>query len=139
MNANSHQNILREGSTHAPHESPAAAPALAPAHQSVDFWHAPAMIAPNNFVYKSLSNWAFNTAVGCAHACRFCYVPSAATIKQGPTLSEYGVDDPDAEWGNYVLLRTWDEKKFLSSLRAAENTPHSKLKPDGNRAIIFSS
>src|SRR6266850_6163391 len=51
--------------------------------QLVDFWHAPAVIAPNNFVYKSLSNWAFNVAVGCSHACRFCYVPSAATIKQG--------------------------------------------------------
>ena len=74
----------------------------------VDFWHAPAVIAPNNFVYKSLSNWAFNVAVGCSHACRFCYVPSAATIKQGPKLAEYGVQDPDSEWGEYVLLRPWD-------------------------------
>ena len=49
--------------------------------------------------YKSLSNWAFNIAVGCSHACRFCYVPSAATIKQGPKLVEYGVKDPDADWG----------------------------------------
>ena len=51
----------------------------------VGMWHAPAVIAENNFVYKSLSNWAFNVAVGCSHACRFCYVPSAATIKQGPS------------------------------------------------------
>src|SRR6267378_8169607 len=72
--------------------------------QPVDLWHAPAVIAANNFVYKSLSNWAFNIAVGCSHACRFCYVPSAATIKQGPKLAEYGVKDPDAEWGDYVLL-----------------------------------
>jgi hypothetical protein len=49
------------------------------------------------------------------------YVPSAATIKQGPKLAEYGVKDPDAEWGNYLLLRPWDEQKFLASLRAAEN------------------
>jgi DNA repair photolyase len=67
----------------------------------VDLWHAPAVIAPNNFVYKSLSNWAFNIAVGCSHACRFCYVPSAATIKQGPKLADYGVKNPDAEWGSY--------------------------------------
>src|SRR5579871_2301692 len=91
-------------------------------------WSAPAVIAPNNFVYKSLSNWAFNVAVGCSHACRFCYVPSAATIKQGPKLAEYGVQDPDAEWGDYVLLRPWDENKFLSSLRTAEETPRSQLK-----------
>ena len=103
----------------------------------VGMWHAPAVIAENNFIYKSLSNWSFNVAVGCSHACRFCYVPSAATIKQGPKLAEYGVKDPDAEWGDYVLLRPWEEEKFLSSLRAAENTSRLKLKPDGNRAVMY--
>src|SRR5881296_28858 len=107
--------------------------------QRVGLWSSPAIIAPNNFVYKSLSNWAFNIAVGCSHACRFCYVPSAATIKQGATLAEYGVEDPDAEWGNYVLLRPWDEQKFLTSLLAAERTPKKTLKLDGNRAIIYCS
>jgi DNA repair photolyase len=104
-----------------------------------DFWRNAAVIAPNNFVYKSLSNWAFNTAVGCAHACRFCYVPSAATIKQAPRLAEFGVEDPDAEWGDYVLLRTWDEEKFRASLRTADKTPSNQLKPDGNRAVIYCS
>jgi DNA repair photolyase len=112
---------------------------LKPKKLPVDFWHAPAVIAENNFIYKSLSNWAFNVAVGCSHACRFCYVPSAATIKQGPKLAEYGVKDPDAEWGDYLLLRPWDEQKFLASLRSAENTPRKQLKPDGNRAVIYCS
>jgi DNA repair photolyase len=107
--------------------------------EPVGYWHAPAVIAENNFVYKSLSNWAFNVAVGCSHACRFCYVPSAATIKQGPRLAEYGIKDPDAEWGDYVLLRPWDEQKFLASLRSAENTPVKQLNPDGNRAVIYCS
>jgi len=105
----------------------------------VGMWSSPAVIAPNNFVYKSLSNWAFNVAVGCSHACRFCYVPSASTIKQGPKLTEYGVKDPDAEWGQYVLLRPWDEAKFLTSLRAAHNAPKHLLKPDGNRAVMYCS
>jgi DNA repair photolyase len=105
----------------------------------VGMWSSPAVIAPNNFIYKSLSDWAFNVAVGCSHACRFCYVPSAATIKQGPKLAEYGVKDPDAEWGDYVLLRPWEEEKFLSSLRTAENTPKRLLKPDGNRAVMYCS
>jgi DNA repair photolyase len=103
----------------------------------VGLWHAPAVIAENNFIYKSLSNWSFNVAVGCSHACRFCYVPSAATIKQGPKLAEYGVENPDAEWGDYVLLRPWEEDRFLASLRAAENTPKRLLKPDGNRAVMY--
>ncbi|PYJ62320.1 MAG: hypothetical protein DME24_04085 [Verrucomicrobia bacterium] len=114
-------------------------PTPRPTNSRVGIWHAPAVIAENHFVYKSLSNWAFNVAVGCSHACRFCYVPSAATIKQGPRLAEYGVKDPDAEWGDYVLLRPWDEQKFLASLRAAETTPRKQLKPDGNRAVIYCS
>src|SRR5437762_2410764 len=105
----------------------------------VDLWQSPAVIAENNFVYKSLSHWAFNIAVGCSHACRFCYVPSAATIKQGPILRAYGIHDPDDEWGDYVLLRQWDEQKFLASLQSAERLPKEKLKPDSNRAIIYCS
>ncbi len=96
------------------HQLPAFQSAPRHADNRVGMWSSPAVIAPNNFVYKSLSNWAFNVAVGCSHACRFCYVPSAATIKQGPKLAEYGVQDPDAEWGDYILLRPWDEGKFLA-------------------------
>ncbi len=104
-----------------------------------DFWEQPAVIAPNNFKFKSLSNWAFNISVGCSHACRFCYVPSSSTVKQGPTLKKFNVEDPDEEWGDYSLLRPWDEKKFVSSLKKAELKPVSMLKPDGNRAVIFCS
>jgi DNA repair photolyase len=104
---------------------------------SVGVWFSPAVIQPNNFVYKSLSSWSFNIAVGCSHGCQFCYVPSAATIKQGHSLAKYDVHDPDLEWGQYVLLRPWDEKRFLLSLRAAERTPRADLKLDGNRAVMY--
>lgn len=110
-----------------------------PKPEPFDFWNSAAVIAPNNFKYKSLSNWAFNISVGCSHACRFCYVPSAATNKQAPSLKKYGVNDPDEQWGEYSLLRPWDEKKFLASLKEAEGTPKIKLKVDGNRAVIFCS
>lgn len=102
-------------------------------------WSHPAIIAKNNFQYKSLSDWSFNTAVGCSHGCRFCYVPSVSTVKQAPKLAEYGIKDPDAEWGGYALLRPWDEAKFMNSLRVAENTPRSELSVDGNRAVMFST
>ena len=105
----------------------------------VGIWPHPAVISANNFVYKSLSNWAFNIAVGCGHGCTFCYVPSVATIKQSEKLAAHGISDPDAQWGSYVLLRTWNEGRFLASLRAAENTPVAELKPDGNRAVIYCS
>jgi DNA repair photolyase len=103
----------------------------------VGLWSHPAVISENNFVYKSLSNWSLNIAIGCGHGCRFCYVPSSSTNKQAESLSRYGVEDPDAEWGSYVLLRPWDEKKFMASLKAAENTPVAELNPDGNRAVML--
>ncbi len=105
----------------------------------VGFWDHPAVISANNFVHKSLSQWAFNTAIGCSHGCRFCYVPSAATIKLSPKLAPMSVSDPDAQWGQYVFLRTWDEAKFLASLKVAEKTPSVELKADGNRAVIYCS
>jgi DNA repair photolyase len=104
-----------------------------------DFWFRPATIEANNFKYKSLSNWVFNISMGCTHGCRFCYVPSASTNKHLKQLRKCQVADPDAQWGGYSLLRLWDEKKFLSSLRRAENTPTNELKRDGNRAVIFCS
>lgn len=108
-------------------------------------WKAPATITPNNFVYKSLSNWALNVAVGCRHGCGFCYVPKVSTIKlmgnsdaPGP-LKKLGVTDADQQWGEYVYVRPWDEHAFRKSLRSAEDTPREKLKPDGNRAILLCS
>lgn len=101
-----------------------------------------ATISEGNFENKSLSAWHYNIAVGCNHGCRFCYVPETSTNKLKGPLEKYGVDDPDAEWGQYVLLRAWDEKAFLKSLEDAENTTTAYLKrkhPDGNRAVIFCS
>ena len=104
-----------------------------------DFWPHPAVIARNEFKFKSLSAWNFNISMGCTHGCRFCYVPSTSANKHKPKLAEFGVTDPDAEWGQYSLLRPWDEKKFLASLKQAKEVPTKKLNPDGNRAVIFCS
>lgn len=105
----------------------------------VDQWKQPAGIAVTNFSFKSLADWVFNTTVGCAHGCRFCYVPSVATNKQAAQLKSYGIQDPDAQWGDYALLREWNEEAFLKSLKTAENRSLNKLKPEGNRAVMFCS
>lgn len=101
--------------------------------------HTAVTITENNFRYKSLSQWACNIAVGCNHACRFCYVPSVSTTKLKGHLTPLGVKDPDAEWGDYVFPRQFDLEKFLRSLRLAEQTPAEKIKPDSNRAVMFCS
>ncbi len=64
---------------------------------------------------------------------------AVATNKLAAKLEAYRVGEPDAEWGNYVLLRPLDERLFLASLRRAENTPIDQLNPDGNRAVSYCS
>ncbi|HEX3800217.1 MAG TPA: radical SAM protein [Verrucomicrobiae bacterium] len=100
-------------------------------------WNRPATIEPNNFKFKSLSNWSYNIAVGCEHACRFCYVPEVSTNRMAGKLETYGVTDPDAQWGEYVFPRTWDKSVFLNSLHKAQETPVDQLAPDGNRAVML--
>jgi hypothetical protein len=99
--------------------------------------------SPHEIAYRASTLWShtLQPAVVMRGTAKLAalYVPSAATIKQGPMLANYGVKDADAEWGDYVLLRPWDESKFLASLRAAEATPSAKLKPDGNRAVFYCS
>lgn len=102
-----------------------------------DYWSRPATIERNNFVHKSLSCWSYNIAVGCNHACRFCYVPDVSTIRLGPKLKTLGVQDPDEEWGNYVFVRKWDGNAFLRSLERAEQTAAAELNADGNRAVMM--
>jgi len=103
------------------------------------YWDYPATITVTNYQFKSLSDFVFNTAVGCLHGCTPCYVPGASANKQHEKLAERGVDDPDEQWGQYALLRVWDEKRFLSSLKTAENMASEDLKPEGHRAIMFCS
>jgi DNA repair photolyase len=99
----------------------------------------PATIERNKFKYKSLSSWALNLFMGCAHGCRFCYVTETSTNKQVHLLGSYGVRDPVEDWGRYVLVRPWDERKFLTSLRRAERTHPGLLNADGNRAVFLCS
>jgi DNA repair photolyase len=103
------------------------------------YWSHPAVIAETRFQSKSLSGWSFNTAIGCAHACRFCYVPSVSTGRLASQLAPLGVRDPDADWGKYVFLRPWNEEKFLKSLRHANFVARRDSSVGHTQAVMFSS
>jgi DNA repair photolyase len=100
---------------------------------------APATIERNHFKYKSLSSWALNLFMGCAHGCRFCYVTDTSTNKQTELLRRYGVRDAVEDWGSYVLVRPWKRAKFIASLKKAEQTHPGLLNADGNRAVFLCS
>lgn len=102
------------------------------------FWSQPVTIERNNFKHKSMCAFSCNTAVGCSHGCRFCYVPEVSTNKM-LGLAKLGVHDPDADWGRYVFPRKWDEKEFRRSLLRAENIPVKSLPADGHRAVMLST
>jgi hypothetical protein len=81
-----------------------------------------AEIEVNHFKFKSLSCWSYNTAVGCLHGCRFCYVPASQHTQPGKgkentgplasALREFGILDPDADWGHYALFALGMKKSF---------------------------
>ncbi len=56
---------------------------------------------------KHLCDYVSNVATGCRHGCKFCYVPSTPSVRTRPDMlqEEADVDDPQQEWGNYVLYR----------------------------------
>ncbi|MCH1498080.1 MAG: hypothetical protein L7U83_03330 [Akkermansiaceae bacterium] len=98
----------------------------------------PVAIVRNNFKHKSLSDWSLNLHVGCMHRCRFCFCPSV-NVQQNNRIKSHGVADPVNDWGSYLLVRPWNEKRFRASLLKAENTPLEQLSHDGNRAIMAST
>jgi DNA repair photolyase len=102
-------------------------------------WKSPLVISPSNFQHKSLCVAACNPVLGCSHGCLFCYVPDTSTNKQAKSLLEYGVKDPDREWGNYAFFRLLKKHAFLKSLKQLEAMPIDQLNKDGNRAVMFST
>lgn len=107
--------------------------------ERVDMWRQPLVVAKTGFHFKSLCDFTVNPCVGCGHGCPFCYVPEVSVGKQRKALALYGVQDPDAEWGEYALLRQWDEKEFRQSLMKMCRMPDGKLMHGGHRAVMYSS
>lgn len=56
---------------------------------------------------KYLCDYVINVATGCRHGCKFCYVPSTPNIRARPKMlkNHAKVENPQLEWGNYVLYR----------------------------------
>ena len=55
---------------------------------------------------KGLCDYVINIASGCLHGCTFCYVPSTPAIRtRQAQLSRKGIDNPQMDWGKYLLVR----------------------------------
>lgn len=66
-----------------------------------------AVLSESSLHSKCLCDYVINVATGCRHGCKFCYVPSTPSVRTRPDMlnEEAGVEDPQREWGQYVLYR----------------------------------
>lgn len=66
-----------------------------------------AILSESGLNSKHLCDYVVNVATGCRHGCKFCYVPSTPNIRARPEMlkEETDTDDPQKEWGSYVLYR----------------------------------
>lgn len=66
-----------------------------------------AILSQSGLNDKYLCDYVINVATGCSHGCKFCYVPSTPNIRTRPDMlaDTVDVDDPQKEWGSYVLYR----------------------------------
>ncbi|WP_199296178.1 radical SAM protein [Trichocoleus sp. FACHB-591] len=76
---------------------------------------------------KGLCDYVINVASGCLHGCTFCYVPSTPVIRARQShLKESGIDNPQMDWGKYLLIREGVPEKLeekLSRKRTWYETP----------------
>lgn len=66
-----------------------------------------AVLSESGLNGKHLCDYVVNVATGCRHGCKFCYVPSTPAIRTRPDMlkEKADVDNPQSEWGQYVLYR----------------------------------
>ncbi|ACK74056.1 Radical SAM domain protein (plasmid) [Gloeothece citriformis PCC 7424] len=86
---------------------------------------------------KGLCDYVINVATGCTHGCSFCYVPSTPVIRTNQQhLKEKGINDPQLDWGKYLLIREDIPEKLTEVL---EKKKTWKTTPSGKGVVLLSS
>ncbi|WP_436343759.1 SPL family radical SAM protein [Natronorubrum sp. FCH18a] len=89
---------------------------------------------------KSLCDHVINIATGCRHGCEFCYVPTTPAIdSRDRMLSEQAnVDDPQEDWGSYLLYRD-DLPERLAHVLENRDPSDRKQTKRGRGVVMLSS
>lgn len=67
-----------------------------------------------------LSDFHFNPAVGCIHACSYCGIGHILSKSQASAFAAAGIFDGEKEHGNYLFIRPLNEAALLTSLERAD-------------------
>ncbi|KOX91289.1 radical SAM protein [Haloarcula rubripromontorii] len=88
---------------------------------------------------KSLCDHVINVATGCRHGCEFCYVPTTPAIDSRDDMlaEQAGVDDPQTDWGSYLLYRD-DLPERLGNI-LDERDPSDRKQTDRGRGVVMLS
>lgn len=100
-----------------------------------------AILSESDLDKKYLCDYVINTAVGCRHGCKFCYVPSSPNIRaRAQMLKEQAdVDNPQLDWGDYVLHQTEETASKLDSKLTNKRKWKQTEKGMGIVALSFST
>lgn len=88
---------------------------------------------------KSLCDHVINVATGCRHGCEFCYVPTTPAIdSRDDMLAEQAeVDDPQSDWGSYLLYRDDLPERLGNVLENRD--PSDRKQTDRGRGVVMLS
>lgn len=97
-----------------------------------------AVLSDSGLNHKNLCDYVINVATGCAHGCKFCYVPSTPNIKmRGDMLKEQAdVEDGQLQWGSYLLYRDDLPERLARKLDRKRTWNET---PDGRGVVMISS
>lgn len=98
------------------------------------------VISESHLHTKSLCDHVINVATGCRHGCEFCYVPTTPAIdSRDEMLAEQAeVDDPQSDWGSYLLYRD-DLPERLANILDDRNPSERKQTDRGRGVVMLSS
>ncbi len=90
---------------------------------------------------KSLCDYVINVATGCRHGCKFCYVPSTPAIDSRDEMlgEKAGVDDPQRDWGDYLLYRDDLPERVHEGIQNTDFEEEWKTTRRGRGVVMLSS
>jgi DNA repair photolyase len=98
------------------------------------------VMSESHLYTKSLCDHVINVATGCRHGCEFCYVPTTPAIdsRDGMLAEQADVEDPQADWGSYLLYRD-DLPERLRNILDNRDPAERKETERGRGIVMLSS
>lgn len=100
-----------------------------------------AVISESKLHEKSLCDYVINVATGCRHGCKFCYVPTTPAIdsRSDMLLEQAAVEDPQKDWGSYLLYRDDLPERLRRELENRDIPSDWKRTERGRGVVMLSS